>query len=52
MQEEDPLMENCSSKKGLAKFQCNTMQAIQIVFLIFVAMILTVIGFDTGITNP
>ncbi len=36
----------CSSKKGFARFSCNVMQAIQIVLVIFVAMIFMVIALD------
>ena len=45
---EEPILENCSSKKGLARFRCNAIQAVQIVFFIFVAMIFMVIALDTG----
>ena len=40
--------ENCSSKKGLARFQCNAIQAVQIVFIILVGMIFMVIALDSG----
>jgi len=44
----ESIIENCSSKKGLARFRCNAMQAVQIVFFIFVAMIFMVIALDSG----
>ena len=44
----ESIIENCSSKRGLARFRCNAMQAVQIVFFIFVAMIFMVIALDSG----
>lgn len=44
----ESILENCSAKKGLARFRCNAMQAVQIVFFIFVAMIFMVIALDSG----
>ena len=44
----ESILENCSSKRGLARFRCNAMQAVQIVFFIFVAMIFMVIALDSG----
>ena len=44
----ESILENCSTKKGFARFRCNAIQAGQIVFLIFVAMIFMVIALDSG----
>ena len=44
----ESMLENCSTKKGFARFRCNAIQAGQIVFLIFVAMIFMVIALDKG----
>jgi hypothetical protein len=44
----ETVLENCSTKKGFARFRCNVIQAVQIVFFIFVAMIFIVIALDTG----
>ena len=44
----ESILENCSTKKGLARFRCNAIQAGQIVFMIFVAMIFMVIALDSG----
>ena len=47
----ESILENCSTKKGFARFRCNAIQAGQIVFLIFVAMIFMVIALDSGTVN-
>ena len=44
----ESILENCSTKKGFARFRCNAIQAGQIVLLIFVAMIFMVIALDSG----